>query len=144
MGDVKSGISNKGKEMHYSVSAVIKKNGKYLLIDRAIPPYGFAGIAGHIDIGEEPEQALEREIKEESGLDLVSCSLISEEEIDGNWCNMGIKVHHHYLFQCEVKGVFKENPREVKSIGWFTKEEIKKIKLEPVWKYFFEKLRIVQ
>lgn len=52
-----------GKVHHYSVGALIELNGKYLLIDRAIPPLGFAGVAGHIDEGEAPEHALAREVE---------------------------------------------------------------------------------
>ena len=34
---------------HFSVGAVIKKNGKYLLINRNLYPSGYAGIAGHVN-----------------------------------------------------------------------------------------------
>jgi ADP-ribose pyrophosphatase YjhB (NUDIX family) len=64
----KLGKSKNGKQMHYSVGAVIKRDGKYLLIDRKKPPLGFAGVAGHIDEGEDEIQALFREVEEESGL----------------------------------------------------------------------------
>ncbi|MFH1358377.1 MAG: NUDIX domain-containing protein [archaeon] len=143
----KLGKSSKGEEMHYSVGAVIKKieNGeeKYLLIDRAIPPYGFAGVAGHIDEGERAEESLVREVKEECGLDVVDFKLLFEEERKGNWCSKGCKVHYWYLFECDVKGDVKRSLGETKSIAWFSKDEIKKLKLELVWKYWFEKLGVL-
>ncbi len=52
--------NSKGAQMHFSVGAVIEVGGKYLLIDRDMEPFGFAGIAGHIDEGETPEEALFR------------------------------------------------------------------------------------
>ena len=44
--------ASNGQILHYSVGALIKKDGKYLLIDRVNPPFGLAGLAGHVDIGE--------------------------------------------------------------------------------------------
>jgi NADH pyrophosphatase NudC (nudix superfamily) len=113
------------------------------LADRKIKPFGFAGLAGHIDEGETPEEALSREVFEESGLKVKSCSLLFEEEVDWNWCSVGVKSHYWYVYQCEVEGEVKHNPDELKSSGWYTVEEIKKLELEPVWKYWFEKLGIL-
>jgi 8-oxo-dGTP pyrophosphatase MutT (NUDIX family) len=129
--------------MHYSVGALIKKDGKYLLIDRVQPPFGFAGIAGHIDEGENPEQALKREVEEESGLKIEKYKLLFEEELDWNWCSKGVGIHYWYLYECDVSGKIKENYTETKSIGWYSAEEIKKLKLEPVWEYWFKKIKII-
>jgi len=129
--------------MHFSVGALIQKNGKYLLIDRASPPFGFAGVAGHIDEGEEPSEALNRELKEESGLTLKHAAMLIEEEVDGNVCSKGTTIHYWYVYGCEVTGTVKRNLRETKSIGWYSAEEIKKLKLEPIWQYWFKKLQII-
>ncbi|MFC1613372.1 NUDIX hydrolase, partial [Patescibacteria group bacterium] len=133
----------KGKKMHYSVGALIEKDGKYLLIDRVNPPYGFSGIAGHIDENENETEALIREVKEESGLKVIKHSLLFEEEVDGNECHRGIKTHYWYVFNCDVVGEISQNEREVKSIGWYTKEQIRDLKLEPVWEYWFKKLKLI-
>lgn len=90
--------SSKGAPMHFSVGAAIKNGEKYLLIDRAIPPWGFAGPAGHVDEGESETESL---------------------------------------------GRVKRDIRETKSIGWYTPDEIKKLELEAVWKYWFEKLGVL-
>ena len=129
--------------MHYSVGALITQNGKYLMIDRTSPPLGFACIAGHIDDGEEEVQALKREIKEESGLTVRDLKLLFKEKIDWNWCKRGIKVHYWSLFNCKVSGKIKQNKEESKSINWYTKKQIQKLKLEPVWEYWFRKLNII-
>ena len=105
MGIPKLGVSTQGKPMHYSVGALIERKGKYLLIDRLKPPPGFAGLAGHIDQGETPEQALYREVDEEGGLKVERYKKLFEEELNWNWCKKGgkgVDVHYWYLFNCEV------------------------------------------
>ena len=140
----KLGKSTKGEPMHYSVGAIIKKDNKYLLIDRTNPPLGFASIAGHIDEAETPEQALLREVQEEGGLVVLSHKLLTEEELDWNLCSRGIKVHYWHVYECEVKGDLHRNEQETKSAGWFTKSEIGRLALEPAWKYWFQKLGIIE
>ena len=139
----KVGKSQDGREMHYSVGAVIKRDDKYLLVERAIYPPGFAGLAGHVDDGETEVDALIREVKEESGLDVVKYKKLLEEEVDWNECSRGIGVHYWYLFECETTGEPKRNERESRSIDWYSPKEIKELNLEPVWKYWFEKLGII-
>jgi len=143
MAPPKTVVTKDNKTMHFSVGAVIKRGGKYLLIDRAQMPLGFAGIAGHVDKGEEPLEALRRELKEESKLILEDARLIFEEVQENNVCTKRITVHHWYLFECQVHGAIKRNLHETKSIGWYSKEEIKNLTLEPVWAYWFKKLKIV-
>lgn len=139
----KTGKSKNGQPMHYSVGALIKKGDKYLLIDRTIPPFGFAGPAGHIDKGESAAQSLKREVEEESGLKVQKCKLLFEEELDWNWCSVGVRIHYWYLFECEATGKIKRNHEETKSIGLYSADEIKKLKLESVWEYWFKKLKLI-
>ncbi len=143
MGKPKEGKNINGEKMHYSVGAIIKKDNKYLLIERAVPPLGFAGIAGHIDEGESALQALKREIKEEGGIDAKNCELLFEEELDWNWCSKGVNAHYWHLFKCDVLGELTRSERETKSINWYSGEEIKELKLEPAWEYWFKKLNII-
>ena len=139
----KQGTTQTKKLMHYSVGALIRRGDKLLLIDRAIEPFGFACAAGHIEQGEDPVTALKREVFEESGLTVTKHKLIAEEELEWNWCSKRVYGHHWYIFECEVAGRLAENQRETKSIGWYTEKQIQRLSLEPVWKYWFEKLRIV-
>ena len=131
-----------GNIIHFSVGAFIKRNNQYLLIDRIKPPYGFAGIAGHVDSEETPEQALNREVNEESGLKVISQKLIFDEFIDWNKCHKFPEIggHHWYVYECDVEGEVKLDTNESKSIEWYTVDEIKNLHLEPVWDYWFKKL----
>ena len=143
MGITKTGRSTRDELLHYSVGAIIKHEGKYLLINRATPPYGYACLAGHIDQGEEPLEALKREVSEESGLILHDAKLLFEEEMVGNWCNQEAQNHYWYVYEGSVSGTIDASERETKSIGWYTQEEIYTLDIEPGWHYFFEKLKLL-
>jgi ADP-ribose pyrophosphatase YjhB (NUDIX family) len=139
----KSGTSAAGAPMHYSVGALIEREGKYLLIDRKNPPLGFAGLAGHVDQGESPETAIAREVKEESGLEVVYSELLYEEEVEGNECARGVSVHFWYLFRCDTTGEPVLDEEEAKSMKWYAAEELARLSLEPVWRHWFEKLQLI-
>ena len=124
-----------------AVGAIIKRNGKYLLLDRKYPEYGFASVAGHVDENETPEIALSREVKEESQLTIISFKKHFEEDVPWNICYRH-KGHHWIVFECETKGTPTPND-EAKSMGWYSPKEMKKLKLERVWEYFFKKLNIL-
>jgi 8-oxo-dGTP diphosphatase len=114
-----------------------------LLIDRANPPFGFAGPAGHVDEGEEPEQAVIREVSEETGLTVTNPVLAFEEFVSWNECRQGTQGHHWYVYQCVVEGELAQSNREAKSLGWYNVEQIKQLTLEPVWQHWFQKLGII-
>lgn len=129
-------------DMHFSVGAIIKKDGKFLLMDRKKPPFGFACIAGHVDKGETPEQSLTREVKEECNLDVKNSKLLIEDIHHFGECSYGINIHHWYVYEIEYSGEVKRN-HESKSMEWYTQEEIKHLKLEPAWERLFKKLKII-
>ena len=131
------------KPTHYTVGAIIEKDNKYLLIDRALPPYGWAGIAGHIGDDENPDDAIIRKVLEESNLDVINRYLLLEEIIPWNTCRDDIDQHHWFLYNCLTEGKVNPNPDGIKSFQWAFKEEISKLNLEPVWDYLFRKLNII-
>lgn len=143
MSQPKAGLSKSKQPMHYSVGALIKIDNKYLLMDRINPPPGFAGPAGHIDEGEEPVEALIREVFEETALKVTNKTLLFEEELDWNYCTKGITTHYWYLYSCEVEGTYKRDLEEARSMDLYTVEQIKTLKLERVWDYWFRKLGIL-
>lgn len=128
--------------IHFTVGALIKQEGKILLIDRAIEPKGFACPAGHIEEGETPEEALKREVKEETGCKIISYEKIAEEIIYNNHCSKGAKHHHWFVYACKIKGKLRRN-EEAKSMGWYSKDELKSLELEESWAYWLKKLNFL-
>ena len=55
---------------YLSVDAIIEINGGIILIKRKNPPPGWAIPGGYVDYGESVEDAVIREAKEETGLDI--------------------------------------------------------------------------
>ncbi len=132
-----------GHKIHHSVGAVIKRDNKYLLIERREFPLGFAGLAGHIDEGEEPKAAVVREVFEEGGLEVTNAKLLYSEMVEWNECSYHVKGHFWHLYECETKGELKIDAHEAKSFNWYSAEEIKHLQLELVWKYWLEKIGII-
>ncbi|MEK9185085.1 MAG: NUDIX hydrolase [Patescibacteria group bacterium] len=139
--------SKEGLE-HFSVGAIIMKDKKILLMDRKLKPFGFAGIAGHIDEREIPSKALKRELKEETNLDLHSCKLILKRKIiQKENCVFGVKKHFWYVYIVGCSGELKPSQYEVKSINYVSREKIKKLykegRLDYAWVVIFKKLGII-
>ena len=65
-------IHNKLKSPFVTVDAIIEMKEGVVLIKRSNPPFGWALPGGFVDYGESLEQAVVREAKEETGLDLTS------------------------------------------------------------------------
>ena len=57
---------------YVTVDAIIELKEGIVLIDRLNPPFGWALPGGFVDYGESLEEAVAREAKEETGLDLIS------------------------------------------------------------------------
>ena len=131
--------------MNKSAGAIIKdKDGKILMIDRVLPPLGWACPAGHIDEGEIPEKAMEREAKEEVNLDIKNYKLLIQEFAPDNVCVKGVRGHDWYVFEViGWEGKVKVDPMEAKNFGWFSPKEIKELKLEKIWAKWFKKLKII-
>lgn len=132
-----------GKTVHVSVGAVIERDGKILLMDRREPPFGWAGPAGHIDDGEEPDVALAREVKEETGLTVVKSELLVVEFVPWNICSYNITGHQWYVYACEAAGELLPNIHEAKDMQWYSRHDLADLVLEPVWEYWLKKISII-
>lgn len=131
--------------MHTSVGVIIKNDaGAILMLDRAAYPYGWACPAGHVDKGEEPEQAARRETQEETGIVVKGLQLVAEEFVEWNECVKGERGHYWYVYMADAwEGLEKREKREAKDMKWVAPREIIKSELEPVWEYWLRKLNII-
>ena len=148
---------------HKSVGMIIRRNGKFLLLERRKPPFGFAPPAGHLD-GDVYENSAARETFEEVGLRTTKIKLITEgrknnrcRREDGEW-------HYWKIYELETVGEILRSEDETKQAGWFDIDQIKEMAektkryllgiipeeqwqqapgLEPVWLEWFEELGIL-
>lgn len=128
-----------------SVGAIIERDGELLLIDRRNIPYGWAAIAGHIEGGQTSEEALLAEVSEEVNLKVLSHKLLIEEMVPWNNCRRsGGEGHYWRVFKVEAEGKVEIEEEEVKGFGWFLRAEVEHLELEPVWRYWFEKLGYIK
>lgn len=107
------------KKFTSSVAAIIVNEEKeILLLDhvlRATSNWGIPG--GFLEHFEQPEKAIEREIKEETGLDLEDVTLYSVRTINR---------HLEILFLAKPKGTAEVKSSEINRIGWFTVDNLPK------------------
>jgi len=105
----------------FSVTAgaiVIDDTGRLLLLKhvfRAGSGWGIPG--GFIQAGEQPEEALRRELREEVGLELESAEIAFIRTLKR------IK-QIEILFFCRPRGKAEPNSVEVEEIGWFSPDSL--------------------
>jgi 8-oxo-dGTP pyrophosphatase MutT (NUDIX family) len=118
-----------------------------LLIDRKRFPFCWAGVAGHIEEGEKPEEAAKKELREEVGLKAKKLKLVLKKRFYPNPCRRGGKSHFWWVFKTEWAGKVQVNKKEVKEYRWLTKEQLAELmksgKLELVWEKIFNKIKIL-
>lgn len=82
-----------------SVGAIIKNEfGEYLTLYRKKIPLGLAFPAGHIEENEEPDQAVKREVFEETGLMIIKYNLVLNQIIK-NSCSRGYTAHNWFIYE---------------------------------------------
>lgn len=103
--------------------AFIRENDNYLLIQKKNEnSFGYKklnGVGGHMEIGEEPYESAEREIKEETNLHVENLELTAILFIDTNSIP-GIQV---FVFKADYcGGVFKASEEGL--LKWMSRKEI--------------------
>ena len=132
------------KDIDFTVSAAIVFNGKILLVDH--PRYGvWLTPGGHVELTEDTDQALLREIREETGLQENDIEVVSER-VDPDdagkakplwvprWMNIhpANPPHRHidlmYLVRAKTDRIALDRA-EHNDIRWFGDEELQDAKL---------------
>lgn len=100
-----------------SAGALITNSKKeILLLDHVLrPKSGWGMPGGFMNHGEQPENAVAREVMEEVGLEITNIKLLRARTINR---------HIEMLFSAESEGEPEILSREIKSASWFTIEKI--------------------
>lgn len=93
------------------VAIVTNQKEEVLVLDHLIRPGSSWGLpGGFLEADEDPEEAIKREIMEETGLELEGIRLIQIRTI---------RKHLEMLFRAEGVGTAEIRSREIKNLGWF-------------------------
>ncbi len=93
------------------VTAFLRNGGEVLLLKRSddVGSYQghWAGVAGHVEDHDSPEDAARAEIREETGIDSETCSLVrAGEHFSVADPDLGVRwTVHPYLFECPTRAV---------------------------------------
>jgi 8-oxo-dGTP diphosphatase len=115
------------------VSACIWREGKVLLVERAKPPKGmWAFPGGHVEAGERLEEAVARELMEETGMTASFSGLLGLYDVirrDGK----GL-VTVHYVIACYQGLAGPEEPvasSDAAAVAWADPHELSRFQLAP-------------
>lgn len=103
----------------FTVSAaavVFNSDGEVLLLNHVLRPYSGWGLpGGFIDHGEQPHDAIRRELMEEVGLELAELELYRIRTI---------RRHVEILFTATSAGEAEVASREIIELGWFAPDNL--------------------
>jgi nucleoside triphosphatase len=123
---------------------ILNQEGKVLLLksDKWRNKYVIPG--GHIELGETMEDALRREVREETGLDIYDIKFASLQEFIFNE-TFHEKRHFIFIdFVCKTDSNEVELNFESQGYVWVSLEEALRLPIEPYTRRFIEEQRVVE
>jgi ADP-ribose pyrophosphatase YjhB (NUDIX family) len=120
-------FDQQGELFHFTVGALVwryKDNKReYCFLRRKTYPVGYYTIpAGHLEFNENPQQAIQREVKEETNLHIISTNFLFEIMLEDK-CRRGADYHYWYIYSCECSGELTIN-NESDSAEWVDEDNI--------------------
>lgn len=120
--------------------AFIRKGEKFVLVEQAEGRPGWGLPGGRIDNGEQPREALVREIAEELGAhiqvgELVDCVVFTSTPSGVNHCVIAFEAT-----LTDPDEEFVPDPGEIKDWRWVTLDEALKMTLRDEYRVIFERL----
>ena len=103
----------------FTVSAaavIVNAEGKVLLLNHLLRPFSGWGLpGGFLTSAEQPEEAIRREIREETGMELNNVTMFQVRTI---------KRHIEILFRADSAGEASVQSREILGLGWFDQDDL--------------------
>ncbi len=105
------------KKFTASVAVIITNaDEKVLLLEHILRPASGWGIpGGFLDEGEQPDAAVRRELREETGIELENLKMVRVRTLNR---------HIEMLFRAESNDVARVLSREIKSLDWFDVDQM--------------------
>jgi 8-oxo-dGTP diphosphatase len=100
-----------------SAAAVItNRQGEVLLLNHLLRPFSGWGLpGGFLTAAEQPEEAIRRELREETGLELKDVEMFQVRTIGR---------HVEIMFRATAYGEARVHSREITELGWFHVDEL--------------------
>ncbi|MFA6808689.1 MAG: NUDIX domain-containing protein [Eubacteriales bacterium] len=127
-------------EYSIGVGGVLIKENKGLLVQRALNPgkgkWTIPG--GYVDQDEKIEDAVVREIREETGLITKPASVIAIKDRPEDITGIKHNIYIVFLLQY-LKGEIEPDPKEVKAAGFYSPDECCNLNIAPLSLHMIEK-----
>ena len=131
------------KKIHFTVAALIWRNKKLLMFDRTFWTFGFTVPSGHVERNDSIQEAVKKEINEETSLEVVSLKKLKELRLEWDYCSVGGTAHYWTVFEALVKGKPKETI-ESRKIKFYSLKEINKLKLNAAMRIVLINLNLIK
>lgn len=103
----------------FTVSAaavIVNPEGRVLLLNHLLRPFSGWGLpGGFLTAAEQPEEAIRREIMEETGIELNNVAMFRVQTI---------RRHIEIIFRAESDGEPSVQSREILGLGWFDPDDL--------------------